>query len=162
MHNLDITFSNYFSERDVAEFNDLEISGLKMKSIHSKPLPKASGGLMWEGIIIFISGSIAAGFLGAIGQEGYKWFKRKLFEKKLKLKKSNIEKLTINVKVSRSMVFFHLTDLDSKNFEIALKKSEEAFLENKDYIEKNIGWYNFIFDTNSKQWMVSRNKSFDV
>ena len=77
MHNLDITFSNYFSERDVAEFNDLEISGLKMKSIHSKPLPKASGGLMWEGIIIFISGSIAAGFLGAIGQEGYKWFKRK-------------------------------------------------------------------------------------
>lgn len=162
MNIVEITFSHYFSKEDVDEFNNLVVIKYKFESKQLEPLPEKSGGLIWEGIVIFISGSIAAGFLGAIGQDTYNWLKEKFFEKKIKLEKSNIEKFTINIKISNSMVFFNLTNLNKGDFVTALNKAQRALLENTRVIKRETGSYNFIFNTKTKRWELKRDKSFDT
>lgn len=159
---IEITFSDYFSASDVDELNNQQIEDIL---ITTKKFPKrdeATGGLAWEGIIIFIVGGIAGGFLGAIGQAGYDWLKEKLFNKKQKLQPKNIERFTINIQLNNVMVFFDFTDLNKEEFLDAMGKAHEALQRNEKAIKENSGWYDFHYDKKTKQWRIARSKSSDI
>lgn len=158
-HKVSITFSPYI---DCGDLDGVEFDNYR---IEAEQLPKderPTGGLIWEGVVVFISGSIAAGFFGAIGQDAYSWLRDRLFKKKLQLKPRPVYRFTVNIKLDNGMAFFIFTDLDKGDFDEALAKARAAFLESRDFIEKEGGYFDFEYDKKEKKWLLARNKSFDI
>lgn len=153
---VEVSFSHYFSKKDIREFDEARIGKYKIKVKRlSKPDPD-TGGLIWYGIIIFLGSGIASGFLQELGKDLYNSFKEKLFKKGQKLRKVNIEKFTINIQQNQSMIFFHLTSLDRYDFNDALKKLSGTFEKNKPAFTDNPAWYELRFDKKSKSWKLKK------
>lgn len=158
---IEVTLSHYFTDDDVSDLKEVHLENYEW-TVSRLDKTEQTGGLIWEGIVFFISGSITAGFFGAIGQDAYYWLKEKLFNKKQKLQKRNTDKFTINVKINNSMVFFNFTDLDKESFIEGFNKAKEALLEHEDYIKENSGYFDLNFNKQTKRWILERNKSFDI
>ncbi len=159
---ISITFSNYFEESEISDLDGVTIGGHKVKTEKLSKKEEATGGLIWEGIVIFVASGVAGGFLGAIGQDFYNGIKEKLFTRKQKLRPQQKYQFTINIELNNAMAFFIFTELKKEDFMDAMKKAEQALAQNKTSIEKEGGHFDFRYNTKSKKWLLERNNSFYI
>ena len=157
-----ITLSDRFSDSNLHDFDRLKISNYST-IVKRFSAERQTGGLIWGGIVFFISEKIAEGFLTAIGQKGYTWIVNTLFKKKNMLRPKNIERFTFNIPFNNGMQFFDFTNITSEDdFVKAIKSAKLAYDENIEKLKHDGGYYDFTYDASIKKWLVTRNKSFDI
>lgn len=153
---VDVALPHNIEDTEVDELNGIRIGPYTFKTTKAGPPPPAAGGPVWGGIVIFVAGAVAVGFLEKLGEGIYGWLRKTLFGLKTKLLSASYYQFSINIKLDNAMAFFLFTNLDEDGFIIALKTAKEAFIANLPLITIQGGWFFFNFDTDRKTWVMKK------
>jgi len=158
MQIIEVTLSEHFSQSDLKELSQLSNTNFQIKPKYTNMYP-TSGGIGWEGIVIFTTVAIFTGFLESLGVDAYNKLKEVLFSKKQKLKKGK-ERFTLNIILDKpGIVFFDLTNLECDDFNRAFDKIKEEITYVPSFKSKGI---DFFYDLKGKKWKLKQNKSLEI
>lgn len=155
---MEITLTDCFNESDINELNKFSTKQSRVSTSIINRYP-ASGGIGWEGVVLFASAGIFTGILNSMGKDLYDKFKEKLFNKKKKLRKTK-HRFTINLTIERpGIVFFDLTELAHDEFLKAFDRIPKALKGLKQFKSKGI---DATYDTENEEWNFKYNLSQEI